>query len=718
MKNYLKEEILELLKNGNALEFLDICKKLNYSKEMDEKIAETLTEMVNEYELTISNRGKYMLFSDNEKNKNLIKGIFLDTKGTSGFVKVDGMEDVYIHGSKRMGAMEGDTVLVNLTKRASQDKKAEGEIVKIIEREVNNKVGEIYHFKKRIMVSLDDKKYKKLIYLDNTPATKRLVDGDKVVVSFSGNEFDKDYIKANLVKRIGHINDPGIDILSIIYDHEINPDFSEKALKELDSLPTEVSKVDLKTVRDLRGEMIFTIDGDDTKDIDDAISVEKLSNGNYKLGVHIAHVSHYIKENSPLDEEALKRGTSTYLLDRVIPMFPHQISNGICSLNPNEDRLTVTCDMEITPKGKLENYEIYQSVISSRKQMTYNKVNEILEEGKVPKGYEEYLDTLKLMQELAHIIRNERNSRGAIDFDTDEAKILVDDDCVPTEITSRYRGEGEKMIEDFMVRANETVASHFYYMDLPSIYRVHGEPKEDRLMNFLAITSNLGISFNADIKKMSCKEIQKLVNDLKKYKEFKVLSTKLLSSMDKAIYSPENIGHFALASKIYTHFTSPIRRYPDLMIHRLLDAYFFSDDGITDEKIRHFLEILPDIAEQASLCERNSEDCERDVEDMKMAEYMENHLGEEYHGMISGVTNFGFFVMLDNLIEGLVSVETLGENYFYDKKLETLKVMNKLFKLGDEVIVKVLSASKETSEIDFELVERCDKENEKVKKKV
>lgn len=716
MKEELFNNIIDLLKENNSLDFIEITNKLGYGKDMDTMIAEVLTEMVNKYDLSLSKKGRYMLFQNNEKNKDVYKGKYLDTKGTAGFVEVEGMDDIYIHGSKSKGAMEGDTVLVHLVKKAKDDRKAEGEIFEIIKREVNNKVGEVYHFKKKIMVSLDDKRYKKLIYLDNTNETRRLVDGDKIVISFTSNEKDKDYVKARFVKRLGHINDPGIDILSIIADHEIDVDFSEESIKELENLDTEVKKKDLTGLKDLRDKMIFTIDGDDTKDIDDAISVDKLENGNYLLGVHIAHVSHYIKENSSLDLDARSRGTSVYLVDRVIPMFPHQISNGICSLNPGVDRITMSCEMEIDANGKLIKYDIFPSVINSRIQMTYKKVNEILENNKIPEGYEEYADTLKLMNELAHIIRKERTLRGAIDFDTDEPKILVDENGVPYDIILHDRGEGERLIEDFMVRANETVASHFFFMELPSIYRVHGEPKEERLIKFLNIIGALGLNIKADIKKMSPKVIQKLVNELKKHDEFKVLATKLLSSMDKAIYSPDNIGHFALASKIYTHFTSPIRRYPDLMIHRLLDEYFFSNDGVTDEKIRHYIEILPDITERSSERERNSEDCERDVDDMKMAEYMEKHLNEEFEGMVSGVTNFGLFVQLDNLIEGLVPMENLGDNYDYDKNTETLKVGNKLYKLGDKLKVKVIRADKDSSEIDFDIVERVDS-SEKNKKK-
>ena len=712
----MRNEILNLLKDGKALDMLEISKALGYTKDMDELLASKLTEMVNSYDLHLSNKGRYMLFKDNEKNSNYFKGIFMDTKSDYGFIRVEGMEDdIFVPGSKTNGALNGDEVLVYLTKGASKGKKMEGEVVKIINREVNNKVGEIYHYDGKIMVSLDDKKFKKLIYLKSTQETERLVDGDKVVVSFTSSKSNNNYINANFVKRIGHITDPGIDILSKVADKKIETEFSDSYLDELSKLPTSVNDKDLTDRRDLRKKMIFTIDGDDTKDIDDAISIEKLPNSHYKLGVHIADVSYYIKEGSVLDLEARKRGTSTYLVDRVIPMFHHQISNGICSLNPDTDRLTISCEMEIDEKGKLIDYEIFPSVIHSNIQMTYNKVNEILEHDTIPEGYELYADTLKEMQKLAHIIRDERVSRGAIDFDTDEPKIIADEKCTPIDVVLRPRGEGERLIEDFMIRANETVASHFFYLDLPSLYRVHGMPDEDRLKNFLKVLAGLGISIKADISNMKPKVVQKIVEELKKYPEFRVLSTKLLSCMDKAIYTPENIGHFGIASKIYTHFTSPIRRYPDLMIHRMLHNYFFSKDGITEDKIDHFKEILGDIAVHSSEMERNSDECERDVEEMKMAEYMSYRIDNEYVGMISGITNFGFFVELDNMIEGLVPVESFNEDYYYDRDLETLKVGNKLFKLGQLVKVKVERASKEDSQIDFGYVGDIDeKETQKI----
>ena len=714
----LEKEIIKLLqKSDKALEFIDISKKLGLVKSQDEELAKTLTDMVNKYELYLTNKGRYMIFKGNEKNDLLYRGKFMDTNSDYAFVRVEGLpDDIFIHASKRGNALNDDTVLVKITKAAKNERKCEGEIVKIIERDVNNRVGEVYHYQNKTMVQTDDRKIKKLLVLPDTPETRRLVDGDKIVISLADAKMNKEYVNVSFVKRIGHKNDPGVDIQSIIEEHEITVDFPPEVLEELKDIPTSVSVKDLEGRRDLRNKMIFTIDGDDTKDIDDAISIENLPNGNYKLGVHIADVAYYVKENSAIDLEARRRGTSTYLVDRVIPMYPHQLSNGICSLNPDVDRLAVSCEMEITPAGKMVDYEIFPSVIHSKIQMTYKKVNEILEENHVPSGYEEFADTLREMNKLAHIIRMERTKRGSIDFPVPEAKIIVDENCHPIDITLRNTGEGERLIEDFMVRANETVASHFFYMDLPSLYRIHGMPDEERMQKFLAILSGLGISLKVDVKKMNAKVVQKIVEELRKYPEFIILCQKLLSCMDKAIYSPENIGHFALALKIYTHFTSPIRRYPDTTIHRLLHSYFFSKDGITEEKIEHFKELLGDIAMHSSTMERNSDECERDVEEMKMAEKLEEQIGEEFAGRISGITNYGMFVQLDNMTEGLIKYEDFEEDYSFDEELEMVKIGQSLFKLGQRIMVKVKSASKDKHEIDFTYAGGVE-DSEKIKKK-
>ena len=472
-------------------------------------------------------------------------------------------------------------------------------------------------------------------------------------------------------------------------------------------MPMEVRDFELKGRRDLRDEMIFTIDGDDTKDIDDAISIEKLKNGNYRLGVHIADVSYYVKEGSPLDLEAMERGTSVYLVDRVIPMLPHELSNGICSLNPNVDRLAMSCVMEFDSEGKQVDYEIFPSVIRSRIQMTYKNVNKILDNEEIPEGYEEYADTLRVMEELAVILRKAKTHRGYIDFGVNEAKILVDEKCVPYEVVLRDRGKGENLIEDFMIAANECVATHIYFMNLPFVYRIHEYPKEEKIRSFLGFVSNLGYTLKGNVKDMKPTTIQNILSQLEDKPEYKILSSLLLRSMQKAVYSPENKGHYGLASTCYTHFTSPIRRYPDTTVHRLLHTYLI--DGRMDmSTIKKWEEKLVYITEHSSERERASVDCEREVEDMKMAEYMEKHIGEEFEGMISSVTSFGMFVELPNLIEGLVPIKDMKDFFHFDEEKMTLtgERSHVKYSIGEKVVIKVVRASKADKTIDFEVVKK------------
>ena len=460
--------------------------------------------------------------------------------------------------------------------------------------------------------------------------------------------------------------------------------------------------------------MIFTIDGDDTKDIDDAISLDILENGHYKLGVHIADVSYYSKEGSALDKEAALRGTSVYLVDRVIPMYPHKLSNGICSLNPNVVRLAISCVMEIDEKGNTVDYEIFESYIKSRIQMTYKKVNKVIEEDIIPEGYEEFADKLKEMNELSKIIRKNKDERGYINFDVDEAKILVDENCHPIDVVLRNRGRGENMIEDFMICANECVATHIFYMQLPFIYRVHEEPKEEKISNYMSYLAAMGIQVNGKVNDVRPKTMQRLLKSLEGNPKYPILADQLLRSMQKAIYLPENLGHYGLASKCYTHFTSPIRRYPDTTVHRLLRTYLFKGE-ISQETVKKWEMKLPEIADHSSEMERESIECERDVDDMKMAEYMEDHIGDEFEGMISGVANFGMFVRLPNLIEGMVRITDMNDYYKYDEISQTLtgEKKHKRYSLGDQVRVKVINASKEARSIDFALVEGDSNEEEK-----
>ena len=699
----MREKILDVLKEvGRALSYEELDSLLNIKTiEETKEMADCLELLEKEGEIYHSNKNKYMLFSF----CNLKKGFLRVNKKGYGFVEVNNEnEDIFISSEDMKNAIDGDFVIVEVT-LTKDDGRREGRILKIIKRSLSTVVGEIYFRRGIGYIIPDDKKLKLEIEI---PKKKNMgaVDGHKVVVAI--DEFKKKgKCVGEVIKIIGHKNDPGVDILSIVEHFKIKYEFDNEVIEQLDSIPEEVSASDKKGRKDLTEEVIFTIDGDDTKDIDDAISIEKLDNGNYKLGVHIADVSYYVKEGTPLDNEAMERGTSVYLVDRVIPMLPHKLSNGICSLNPNVERLAISCVMEIDNSGKTVDYEIFESVIKSRIQMTYKNVNKILEENVIPEGYELYAKNLKLMKELADIIRKRKIERGYLDFDVDEPKILVDDNCVPTNIVLRERGAGENLIEDFMIQANECVATHIFYMNLPFIYRVHEYPKEEKIKSFLSFLQTLGYTTYGNIKDVSPKNIQKLLNFLKDKKEFKILSSLLLRNMQKAVYLPQNLGHFGLASKCYTHFTSPIRRYPDTTVHRLLRTYLFNND-LSSNTINKWEEKLIYISDHSSVTERVSVDCEREVEDMKMAEYMEKHIGEEFSGMISSVTNFGLFVELDNLVEGLVHISELNGYYNYDEASQSLIGENSSdrYMLGDRVLIKVISASKVERTIDFKIIKK------------
>ena len=699
----MKDEIIRVLKNSDrALSIYDIKDKLELEAINElEKLSTALRELGDDCVIYHSNKDKYMLL----ENSHLRKGILRANKRGFGFVQIDDMqEDVYVSADNMNGAFNDDVVLVEITTKMNIDK-PEGRILKIIKREVTNYVGEINFKNGKGIVTLDDKKVNIEIEVKKEDSMNA-VDGHKVVIEL-GRRINNHKYYGKVIEIIGHKNDPGVDILSIIHKYNINIEFPEEVKEQVKEMSMEVLEEECKNRKDLRDVVIFTIDGDDTKDIDDAISIKKLNNGHYELGVHIADVSYYVKEGSPLDDEAMERGTSVYLVDRVIPMLPHELSNGICSLNPNVDRLAISCVMEFDSNGKQIDYEIFPSVIKSRIQMTYKKVNSILENNEVPSGYEPYEKDLRLMQELANILRKAKEKRGYIDFLVDEAKILVDENCVPTEIIKRDRGAGENLIEDFMIAANECVATHIYFMNLPFIYRVHEVPKEEKIRSYLSFIATLGYQVPGDIKDTRPKTIQRLVKFLEDKKEFKILSSLLLRSMQKAVYKPENLGHYGLASKCYTHFTSPIRRYPDTTVHRLLRTYLF-DKKLDTKTMRHWEDKLVFIAEHSSSRERASIDCEREVEDMKMAEYMEKHIGEEFEGMISTVTSFGMFVILDNLVEGLVPIKDMNDFFHYDEERMTLTGERSHIKytIGERVLIKVVRASKEEKFIDFEIVRK------------
>ncbi len=694
----MKEKILEILKNETkAKSVTQINEKLGLKKISDiETLENTLEEMVKDGIIHESKKHEFILM---QNTKTLKCGRIRINRNGNGFVEIAGQDDVFIRSEFLHGAIDGDFVEVDFVKYQGE---LEGRIIKILKRDIKNVVGELIKIKNKLVFKPDNEKLNIVVKLTKE-SLKQCVEGHKVVVTLI-REIGTRMFLGQVTKIIGHKNDPGVDILSIAIRHGIETEFSEAVIKELESIPNEVSAEELKNRRDLTQEMIFTIDGNDTKDIDDAISVEK-NNDNYVLGVHIADASNYVKIGSSLYEAAYNRGTSSYLADTVIPMIPHQLSNGICSLNPEVIRLTISCVMTINPQGKVIDYDIFPSYIKSRKQMTYTNVNKILMENIVPEGYELYVDTLKLMNELAHILRAEKISRGYIDFGIDEAKIIQDKNGKAIGVERRERGDGEKLIEDFMIAANETVATHISNMDLPFIYRVHDIPNTEKIEDFKKLIQQMGYKINTNLNKMTPITMQKILDELRDKKEFTILSDMLLRSMKKAIYSTNNIGHFGLALKNYTHFTSPIRRFPDLTVHRLLRTYLF-EKRVDLETVNFNQKYLIDVASNSSEAEVAALEAERSVLSMKMAEYMMDHIGEQYTGIISGVTNFGFFVELDNLIQGLVHISTLDGYYEYVPEILSLvrEDKGKKYRIGDVVTIVVTAANKENSTIDFEIV--------------
>ncbi len=700
--DYMRDSILEILKKSDsALSVHELEDRLGIN---DVEGLKSLLKVLNELEDNLSiyrtNKNNYMLFN----NSHLKVGKMIGNKKGYGFVDIEGDEDVFVAALNMNGAIHGDRVIVEIISKKGLD--LEGRIVKIVDRKFKQMVGEFYYDDKVPKVKLDEQKVNIDIIVDKNK-TMGAMNGHKVLIKIC-EKLKGNCYKAQVIKILGHKNDPGVDILSIVNKYGINDTFSDEVMDEVQKLPNEVSEEEIVGRRDLREKQIFTIDGDDTKDIDDAISIDILNNTNYKLGVHIADVSYYVKENSKIDEEAYDRGTSVYLADRVIPMLPHKLSNGICSLNPNVDRLAISCEMEINHKGEVVSYDIFESVIRSKKQMTYKCVNKILEENIVPDGYEPYVESLKKMMELSKILRDYKTRRGCIDFNIEEAKIIVNDKGEAIDVVLRNRGVGEKLIEDFMIAANETVASCIYFMNLPFVYRIHGEPNEEKINNFLKFISILGYKVNGKIKEITPKEMQRILKQLSDKKEFSILSRLLLRSMQKAVYDKKNIGHFGIASKCYTHFTSPIRRYPDTTVHRLLRTYLFNHQTDNDT-IEYWDNKLPFLTEHSSNKERDSIECEREVDDMKKAEYMEKYIGFEYDGMISSIMSFGIFVELPNSVEGLVKIDDLtNDTYVFDEETFSLrgKKDKRGYRLGDNVRVKVKAANKEAKTVDFIIVKK------------
>ena len=708
----MEEKIFNIISSHNkALTYEEILAQL--SDEEIPYLPEVLSKLIRDLKVRLTNKGKYTKFDD--KSQKI--GTFVANRRGFGFVIIEGEEkDYYISNDNVNGAINGDEVVIKVL----DEGRHEAAVLKVNQRNLNNLlVGEFYKKNDKNFIKLDDDKLNIIVEIPEDDADG-VVPGHKVVVKVENKISKSNYYQGKIIRILGHKDDPGVDILSIAARYQINDIFPDGVLEELKNIPDEVSKNELKGRRNLTNEVIFTIDGDDTKDIDDAISIKKLDNGNYLLGVHIADVSHYVKEGTALGDEAYSRGTSSYLANTVIPMLPHQLSNGICSLNPNVIRLTISCVMEIDDKGKLVDSEIFESYIKSKKQMTYKNVNKILNENVIPDGYEEFVSDLRLMEELSKIIRKHKIEKGYLDFDIPEPKIITDKEGKAIDIQKRIQDTGENLIEDFMIMANETVASTISYMELPFIYRVHGLPDEEKIRSFLSFVNILGYKVNANLKNITPKTIQNILSQLKDKKEYNILSSMLLRSMQKAVYDSINIGHFGLASKFYTHFTSPIRRFPDLTVHRLLRTYLFNHN-IDNQIIDYYNSTLPEIAKHSSEREMAATQCERDVDDMKMAEYMESHIGEVYKGVISTVTNYGVYVELPNLVEGMIKIDQLEDDYyFYDESTFSLvgKRSKRRYILGQVIEIVVDSVIKDKGLINFRLYKGDKNGNTKQKSKV
>ena len=646
------------------------------------------------------------------KKENKI-GIYRKNQKGYGFVKIEEQEEeIYIAKENSLNALNGDTVSIEILQEANKekDKKAEGKIVKIIRHEKDTVVGTFQKSRNFGFVVPDDQNFGTDIFISKSNWGKAR-NNHKVMVKITQYPKKGKNAEGKIIEVLGGVNEAGVDMLSLIKQYELPYKFPEEVVAEAKSFGNEIDKKDIQNRKDLRKDIIFTIDGEDAKDLDDAIHVEKLSNGNYKLDVHIADVSYYVREKSELDKEAYLRGTSIYMLGRVIPMLPRELSNGICSLNAGQDRYTLSCSMEITPKAKIVNSDIYKAVINVKERMNYTDVQKILDKSdeKILKKYEKYIKDFELMAELATILKNKRKENGYLNLDIPESKITLDENGFAINVQKYETYFSNEIIEQFMLAANETIAEKFYWLQAPFIYRNHEAPDLDKVKDLNKVLYNFGYKIKISKEDIIYpNEFAKILDDVKGKETEKVVSNIILRTLRVAKYEAENKGHFGIASKYYCHFTSPIRRYPDLFIHRIISKYLENDYMVNDFWIKKYEKRAEKRAENCSERERTATKVEREAEDIKKAEYMENKIGEEYEGIISSITNFGIFVELENTIEGLIRYETLGDEYFIynEERREAIgEHSNKIYKIGDKVKIRVADANKALRRIDFEIVE-------------
>ena len=698
------------------LKVLELIRDKDYAPMKAKEIAMIMRVPKSEYNDLLRILGKLEMELKIKKNrKNQYRpvdeiyydGIYRKNQKGFGFVKIEDQEDeIYIAKENSLNALNGDRVLVKIEEEKNKLKKAEGKVVKILKHEKDTIVGRFEYNKNFGFVVPDDKNFGTDIFISKKNCGKAR-NNHKVLVKIIKYPEKGKKAEGKVLEVLGNVNEAGVDMLSLIKEYKLPSTFPEPVVEEAKKCGNKINEKDINGRRDLRKETIFTIDGEDAKDLDDAVKVQRLENGNYKLDVHIADVSNYVKPNSLLDQEALIRGTSIYMLGRVIPMLPRELSNGICSLNAGEDRFTLSCTMEINDKGDVISSDIYKAVINVTERMTYTDVQKILDESdeKVLNKYKNYINDFKLMEELALILKNKRLEKGYLNLDIPESKIELDIDGRVTNIKKYETTFANEIIEQFMLTANETIAERFFWLNAPFIYRVHEEPDYEKVQELNKFLFNFGLKIKANKDNIYPKEFAKILEEVKGKDEEKVVSNLVLRTLKVAKYEAENQGHFGIASKYYCHFTSPIRRYPDLFIHRVISKYLEENYDVDDKFIEEYGKQAEERAKQSSERESIATKVERESEDIKKAEFMENKVGEEYEGIISSVTSFGIFVELENTVEGLIRFEDLGDEYFiYDEERKRLigEHTKVVYKIGDKIRIRVKDANKLLRTVDFE----------------
>ena len=697
---------------------LDFMSDDDYVPMKAKEIAMLMRVPKNEYHDFLEIIGKLELELKIEKNrknrykiseKTYYEGYYRKNSKGFGFVKLeDREEEIYISKENSLNALNRDHVLIEITDEGNKIKRPEGKVVRILKHEKDTVVGTFQYNKNFGFVIPDDKNFGTDIFISKKNFGKAR-NNHKVLAKITKYPKNGKKAEGKIIEVLGNVNEAGVDMLSIIKEHNLPAKFPEAVVEEAKKCGNKVDKKDIPNRRDFRDRAIFTIDGEDAKDLDDAVRVEKLENGNYKLEVHIADVSYYVRESSLLDSEALVRGTSIYMLGRVIPMLPRELSNGICSLNAGEDRFTLSCIMEIDNNGNVVSSDICKGVICVTERMSYTDVQKILdgEDEEVLERYKPYIEEFKLMEELAHILKNKRLKNGYLNLDIPETKIELDIDGKVIGVGKYETTFANEIIEQFMLTANETVAEKFYWLDAPFIYRVHEEPDLEKVKELNKFLYNYGLKIKISKDNIYPKEFAKVLDEIKGKEEERVISTLVLRTLKLARYEAENRGHFGIASKYYCHFTSPIRRYPDLFIHRVISKYLENNYVLDEDEYNVLKKQAEDRSKQSSEREKVATDVEREAEKMKMAEFMESKIGEEYDAIISSITSFGVFAELENTIEGLIRFENLGDEYFIyneERKILVGELTNKTYKIGDKIRIRVIRASKELREIDFELV--------------